>query len=277
MTKLLLLSALLLSSPAFALDVFNLNVFDQLQGKWDAGFRTRRLNAVANYIGVKQPQIVVFQEARGILPGEEGGGSESSDSALLRSVYTERNYIHEMTGADLGSYGYWMGAQMAPRGWINDGFSFEGGVARRVQAAVWDHALGPKDEDCLGILSLHMSYQTSAVRQVEARWILDWLRSHEKECKQWLVVGDFNADVPDREIQILFEGGLKPLYKEFKPTIGAFNPIRRIYGDNIPSKTIDWALGWNLTGTAEVVLDSPWNGEWVSDHAAVLIHLDERK
>lgn len=277
MKNLFLIVAILFSTQAQAIDIFNLNIFDQLQGSWEAGFRAKRVAAVSDYIKGKQPGIVVFQEARGILPGFLGGGIESTDADLLKSVYSSNNYIHEMTGADYASFGYWMGAKAAPRRWINDGFNFPGGLSRRVQAAIWDHALGSKDEDCLGVVSLHLSYQTTDVRQVEARWVLDWLKAHEVECKQWLVVGDFNADRDSREIQILFEGGLKPLYKEFKPTVGAFNPIRRIYGENIPSQTIDWAMGWNVNGSAEVVLDSPYNGQWVSDHAGVLIHIDNRE
>jgi endonuclease/exonuclease/phosphatase family metal-dependent hydrolase len=282
-----LFSVLLLSCvsyPAFAssLDVFNLNVFDQLQGEWKADFREDRLHLVGDYIRGRGPGIVVFEEAQGNLPGAQGGGSDSVDAASIAMLYPHRKYIHEMTGKDRASYGYWIGAKKKPREWIEENFSFEGGVARKVIGGVWDKALGKR---CLGVLGLHLSYQTSEVRQKEAAWLLDWLKSHESKCRRWLVVGDFNADSKDKEMQILFEGGLKSLYKEIKPTIGAFNPIRRIYGEDIPSLTIDWALGWNLAGTADVVLDSPYTRElsgpeheptisdWVSDHAGVFIHL----
>lgn len=261
-----------LSPAAFALPVFNLNVFDQLQGEWAPDFREKRMSAVGHYIQATKPGIVIFQEARGNLPGAEGGGTDTVDSASFASAYPHRKYVHEMTGKDGASYGYWIGAKKKPSKWIEDGFSFPGGVERKVIAAVWDKALRGK---CLGVVGLHLSYQTTEVRQLEAKWLLEWLKAHEKDCKRWLVVGDFNADREDAEMKILFEGGLKSMFKELKPTIGAFNPIRRIYGENIPSRTIDWALGWNLKGDAAVVLDAPYQGEWVSDHAGVDIKLSK--
>ena len=123
-------------------------------------------------------------------------------------------------------------------------------------------------------MSLHLSYQNSKVRQTEAKWLLNWVKAKQQECPRWLVVGDFNASEKDPEMKLLFKSGLGSLITELKPTIGAFNPIRRIYGENIASKTIDWALGWNLDAEAEVVLDSPWKGEWISDHAAVLVKVN---
>jgi endonuclease/exonuclease/phosphatase family metal-dependent hydrolase len=259
---------LLSTSCAHAFPVFNLNVFDQLQGEWKPGFRDTRLSAVGAYIDETSPEIVVFEEAKGNLPGAEGGGNDTLDAASFSRGYPHRKYVHEMTGADGASYGYWIGARTQPAQWIEDGFSFPGGVQRKVLGGVWDKAL---DGQCLGVIGLHLSYQNTAVRQKEAQWLLDWLKAHEKDCKRWLVVGDFNADENSAEMKILFTGGLNHLYKELKPTVGAFNPIRRIYGDNIPSLTIDWALGWNLGGEASVVLDSPFRGEWVSDHAGVAI------
>lgn len=255
------------AGQAHAFTVFNLNVFDQLQGKWDENFRARRMGAVAHYVNALQPDLVTFQEARAV----DAGSLDSEDSLLMRALFPYRLYIHEMRGADDASYGYFMGAKVKPRDWIADGFFFEGGVERRVQAAVFEKALG---EDCLGVVSLHLSYQNSKVRQTEAAWLLNWLKEHEQDCRQWLVVGDFNADEKSEEMNILFNGGLKSLYKELKPSVGAFNPIRRIYGENIPSLTIDWALGWNINGSAEMVLDTPYQGEWVSDHAGVLIQVD---
>jgi len=257
----------LLPQTSFALPVFNLNVFDQLQGEWQPGFREKRMRAVGAFVLETRPEIVVFQEAKGNLPG-----TDTEDAASFVSAYPHRKYVHEMTGKDGASYGYWIGAKSKPRLWIEDGFAFPGGVERKVIAAVWDNILGKK---CLGVIGLHWSYQNSGVRQREAQWLLEWVKTHEKECKQWLVVGDFNADRADKEMQILFEGGLSHLFKKLKPTVGAFNPIRRIYGENIPSLTIDWALGWNISGSAEVVLDSPYEGEWVSDHAAVKVDLKE--
>lgn len=255
-----------LANSALATKIFNLNVFDQLQGEWKPDFRATRFNAIADYVQKKNPDILVFQEAKGLNPGDKN--DESEDAAHFLKKYPHRKYIHEMLGKDGASYGYWMASKTKPEEWIEDGFSFPGGVPRRVQASIWG-----KDKSCLGVMSLHLSYQNSEVRQKEAHWILDWLKAHESKCQKWLVVGDFNADKEDEEMKILFSGGLKSLYKELKPTIGAFNPIRRIYGENIPSRTIDWALGWNLVGSAEVVLDSPWAGEWVSDHAAVWIQI----
>lgn len=270
MKTLLSLSLVLFSSCAHAYPVFSLNVFDQLQGEWQPGFREARMAAVADYVRSAAPSIVVFQEAMGNKPGAEGGGDDSVDAGPVATLYPFRKYVHEMTGKDGASYGYWIGAKSRPRKWIEDGFSFPGGVERRLIAGVWDNALYGK---CLGVVGLHLSYQTSAVRQKEARWLLDWIKAHESECRQWLVVGDFNADEKSAEMKILFEGGLAHLFRELRPTVGAYNPIRRIYGENVPSLTIDWALGWNLGGEAEVVLDRPHLGEWVSDHAGVSVRL----
>lgn len=256
------------SAQAQAFEVFNLNVFDQLQGEWAADFRDRRMNAVADYVKQKNPDVVVFQEATGT-PGQENGGNDSPDAAGLKDLYPYRQYIHESFGQDGKSYGYWIGAKQAPRRWISDGFFFDGGVDRKVQGAIFDDVNGA----CLGLLSLHLSYQNSKVRQTEAKWLLEWVKKNEAECPRWIVVGDFNADERDPEIKNLFKGGLRSLYSQQKPTIGAFNPIRRIYGNDIASKTIDWALGWNLDAEAAVVLDSPYNGEWVSDHAAVYVNV----
>jgi endonuclease/exonuclease/phosphatase family metal-dependent hydrolase len=263
----------LLCADAHAEKILNLNVFDELQGSWEPGFRAKRMQAVADYVQEENPDLIVFQEAKGILPGEKKGGEDSIDGELFHKKYPHRKYIHEMTGKDGSSYGYWIGAKKKPNEWIEDGFAFPGGVERKVQAAIWG-----KGSSCLGVLSLHWSYQSSDVRQKEANWLLDWLKRKEKKCASWLVVGDFNADKEDPEMRILFDAGLNILIKEIKPTIGAFNPIRRIYGENIPSRTIDWALGWNLSGSAQIVLDTEQkNAVWVSDHAAVLVQLEKAK
>lgn len=256
---------------AHAYEVFNLNVFDQLQGKWEEGFRAKRMSAIADYILKNNPDIITFQEARGELPGAEKGGADSIDSLNLRKKYPYRKYIHEMTGADSASYGYWIGSKTKPTEWIEDGFSFSGGVERKVLGAIFG-----KDKNCMGLLSLHLSYQNSEVRQKEAAWILEWIKKHEKKCGHWLVVGDFNADKEDKEMQMLLNGGLHILIADLKPTIGAFNPIRKIYGEHIASRTIDWALGSNLDAKAKIILDSPWQDQWVSDHAAIWISVNKQ-
>jgi endonuclease/exonuclease/phosphatase family metal-dependent hydrolase len=263
-----LLASTALTAPAHALEILNLNVFDQLQGKWEAEFRAKRMEALAQYIGEAKPDIIVFEEARGILLGDQGGGSDSADARRIKDAYPHRTYLHEMTGADDGSFGYWVGAKRKPRKWIKEGFAFPGGVSRKVLGGIWDKAYG---NECLGIIGLHLSYQKSEVRQKEAQWILDFVKKHEKDCKHWLVMGDFNANEKTAEMNILFEGGLHPLPGQDKPTVGAYNPIRRIYGENIPSETIDWALGWNLEGKAEVVLEKPFHDLWISDHAGILV------
>lgn len=265
----ILLVAFCLCPSAHAFEVFNLNVFDQLQGDWKPDFRAQRMKLVADFVKKEKPDLVVFQEAQ----GDTKAKKDSADSILLRKLYPHRQYIHEMTGKDNASYGYWMGAKRKPKQWIEDGFSFEGGVARRVQAAVFDKV----DGACVGVLSLHLSYQTSGVRVKEAHWLLDWLKRHESVCGRWLVVGDFNAGETDAEMKVLFEGGLRPLFAQNKPTVGAFNPIRQIYGADTPARTIDWALGWKLDGQAAVVLDSAVKGAWVSDHAAVTVKLVPHK
>lgn len=270
-TFLVLLATVLITPSAMAFEVFNLNVFDQLQGEWAADFRANRMKVVSDYVKSRKPDLVVFQEAIGELPGEKKGGKNSPDGRALAKLYPHHVYIHEMTGKDGASYGYWMGSKKKPTQWIEDGFSFPGGVERRVQGTVFG-----KGKGCLGVLSLHLSYQTSEVRVKEAEWLLGWLKGKESICANWLVLGDFNADADSAEMKTLFEGGLKSLFKTAKPTIGAFNPIRQIYGKDIPSKTIDWALGWNLSGEAEVVLDTAQKGDlWVSDHAAVYVKVKQ--
>jgi endonuclease/exonuclease/phosphatase family metal-dependent hydrolase len=271
MKKIIFLSAfLLLPNISEAMSVFNLNVFDQLQGEWPEDFREKRMQMVSKVLKSLQPDLVVFQEAKGVLPGEKRGGKDSIDASNLKTAYPYRMYIHEMTGKDQASYGYWMGSKVKPKQWIEDGFFFDGGVERKIQAAVFSKINGGK---CLGVMSLHLSYQNSEVRVKEAEWILQWLKGKEKVCKQWLVLGDFNADAESLEMKHLFSGGLKVFPDQSKPTVGAFNPIRRIYGENIPSKTIDWALGWNIDGRAEVKLDHEVDGQWASDHAAILVNV----
>lgn len=266
----LLLLALLLARPSHALEVYDQNVFDQLQGKWEAGFREKRMAIMAGFVKVAKPDVIVFEEARGELPGAQHGGKDSVDAAALKA-YPHRKYVHEMTGADGASYGYWIGAKKKPKKWIEDGFSFPGGVERKVLAGVWEKASGGK---CLGIIGLHLSYQTSEVRQKEAAWLLSWLKAHETDCKRWLVLGDFNAARPDKEMQMLFSGGLKSLLKEEKPTVGPYNSIRKIYGADKPNLTIDWALGWNLDGEASTVLgEANAAGDWVSDHAGLIVKI----
>jgi endonuclease/exonuclease/phosphatase family metal-dependent hydrolase len=263
----------LIPLSASALTVYNQNVFDQLQGDWKPDFREKRMKIMATFVKAKKPDVIVFEEARGALPGAQGGGDDSVDSSSIRASYPFRKYVHEMTGADGASYGYWIGAKKKPREWIEDKFSFPGGVERRVLGAVWNKALaGGK---CLGVLGLHLSYQNSEVRQKEAAWLLDWLKAHEKSCPSWLVMGDFNASEKDKEMKMLFDGGLKPLLAEpYPPTVGPYNPIRAIYGKDKPNLTIDWALGWNLAGHADVVLgEASASGDWVSDHAGIFTRL----
>lgn len=270
--KLLLLALALIPVPAHALEVYDQNVFDQLQGSWQPDFRGKRMDIMAAFVKQHRPDIVVFEEARGEKSGKDGGGTDSVDSEKIRQAYPFRKYVHEMTGQDGASYGYWIGAKKKPKQWIVDSFSFPGGVARKVLAAVWDKAV---NGECLGVTGLHLSYQTSEVRQKEAEWVLAWLKDHEKLCKHWLVMGDMNASENDKEMRILFDGGLKPLFgKPYTPTVGPYNPIRAIYGKDKPNLTIDWALGWNLGGSAGVVLNEPdKGGNWVSDHAGVYIRL----
>jgi endonuclease/exonuclease/phosphatase family metal-dependent hydrolase len=263
------------SSRAFgapSLVVYDQNVFDQLQGDWKPDFRGKRMDIMAGFVKEHRPDIVVFEEARGEKNGKDGGGDDSVDSEKIRKDYPYRKYLHEMTGADGASYGYWIGAKKKPDYWVTDEFSFPGGVPRKVLAAVWKKWNGG---ECLGVTGLHLSYQTSEVRQREAAWLLNWLRGREKSCKHWLVMGDMNASEKDPEMKVLFDGGLKPLFKEpYTPTVGPYNPIRAIYGKDKPNLTIDWALGWNLAGDAQVVLNEANKaGDWVSDHAGVLINL----
>lgn len=247
----------LLCAPSFAFTVLDLNVFDQQQGKWQPGFRSSRLHALTTFIKQKKPDLVVFQEA------------QPSDDGELTRNYPFRHYISEMQGKEGESYGYWMGSKVKPEQWIEEGFFFPGGVNRKVQGALFQ-----LDSGCLGVLSLHLSYQNSNVRTQEAHWLLDWIEKN-KSCDRWLVLGDFNADESSPEMKLLFSR-LPHLYAELRPTVGAFNPIRRIYGEHIPSQTIDWALGTNgLAAEASVILDSPWQGTWISDHAGIWISVNE--
>ena len=266
---------LISATEANAFTIFNLNVFDELQGEWSTGFRKERMDAVSQWIKNKNPDVVVFQEAKGKLPGDKRGGADSVDAAKLKRMYPYRYYVYEMTGKDGAAYGYWLGAKQKPHLVWSDGFFFPGGVERKTQAALWKNiSVDGKKRQCLGILSVHLSYQTSEVRVQEARWISDWIRSKQKHCTRWVVMGDFNADDDAAEIRELLNSGFHSLYVEKKPTVGAFNPIRQIYGKDIPSKTIDWAFASGIEhGAAHVVLDSPLGDVWVSDHAGVWIEL----
>jgi endonuclease/exonuclease/phosphatase family metal-dependent hydrolase len=256
--KLLFILMCFFASAAEAQTIFNLNVFDELQGDWKEGFRQERMNALAKWIKSKRPDIVVFQEAKG-----EG------DAAALKGLYPHRYYIYE-TEEGGASFGYWLGARKKPSFVWADGFSFPGGVKRKTVAALWKKRRGA----CLGVLGVHLSYQSSEVRVKEAKWIHDWVKGKENLCGNWIVVGDFNADEDSAEIKALLKDGFKSLYKHKKPTVGAFNPIRQVYGKDIPSQTIDWAFGFgNVSGSAEVVLDQPLDGVWVSDHAGILIRV----
>ncbi len=261
--KILAILFFLLAAPAQAFTVFDLNVFDQLQGSWEPNFREKRITAISEWLKQNRPDVVMLQEA-------QGGGNDSKDAIKIRSIYPYRFYVHEMTGADGESYGYWLGARKKPRNIWHDGFSFPGGVVRKTLAAVWDRG----KHECVGVLSLHLSYQTSEVRVKEAKWIEDWIKGKQNDCKHWLVIGDFNADENSPEIKKLFSAGFRNLFTEVKPTVGAINPIRQIYGKDVPSQTIDWALGKNFNGSARVVLDRPVKNVWVSDHAGILIDID---
>ena len=250
-----------LATPVQAMKIFNLNVFDQQQGVWEPSFREQRLKAIQDFLMGEKPEVVVLQEAQ-----------KSFEPQFLR--FSHEKYVHEMTGADQLSYGYWMGSAQKPQSWSEDGFSFPGGVERRVQVAIFTLKTKSKVDQCLGVLSVHLSYQSSEVRQKEANWLLEWLKRKELACKRWLVVGDFNADQADPEMKILFAGGLKNLVTEVQPTVTPHNPIRKIYGDK-PARAIDWALGWNLNAKARVVLAQPWKGVWVSDHAGLMVEIEE--
>ena len=250
---------------AFATSILNLNVFDQLQGKWEAGFRKNRIQKLSNWIRSNEPEIVIFQEAQ----GDHLRSTESNDATWLKDFYSYRKYVPEMAGADGFSYGYWMAAKNNPVKEFSDVFFFPGGIERKTQAAIWKNAYQGKE--CLGVLSLHMSYQNTEVRQKEAQWIIDWIKKHENDCKHWIVAGDFNADKNDKEMIILFAAGFKNLVKDLKPTVGAYNPIRRIYGNGIPSRTIDWALGWNVEGEGKILFNEPLDEIWLSDHAGIFI------
>lgn len=242
-----------------------MNIFDQLQGEWKKDFRPTRIQKLSDWIKAESPDIIVFQEAQ----AANETSKDSNDAAWIKELYPYRKYVHEMIGYDHFSYGYWMGAKRKPSKEFSDGFSFPGGVARKTQAAIWNKAY--KGKECLGILSLHLSYQTSAVRQKEVQWIIDWVKAHEADCAHWIVMGDFNADKQDKEIEMLFAAGFKSLVKDLQPTVGAYNPIRQIYGKDIPSKTIDWTFSWNVDGEGEILFTKALDGTWLSDHAAVFM------
>ena len=117
----------LFTVPAQAIQILNMNVFDQLQGEWKKDFRATRIQKLSQWIHEQSPDIVVFQEAQ----GETEKSKDSSDAAWIKKMYSYRKYVHEMTGYDHFSYGYWMGAKHRPVKEFSDGFSFPGGVARK--------------------------------------------------------------------------------------------------------------------------------------------------
>lgn len=233
----------------------NLNVFDQQQGQWELGFRRVRLNPLQIYIKENLPDVVVLQEAK------------ADDLDLIVDKYPFQNFVSEMSGADKFEYGYLIASKIPPQKFWSDGFSFPGGVSRKVQAAVW----GKSNLECIGTLSLHWSYQNSKVRELEAAWLVDWLERAKNECKNWLVLGDFNADENSPEIKKLFSHNLNNLFTKLEPTIDPQNPIRAIYGKDFPPRTIDWALGFHFKARARVVLSQPYLDNWISDHSAVWV------
>jgi endonuclease/exonuclease/phosphatase family metal-dependent hydrolase len=234
---------------------FNLNFFDQQQGQWPDDFRAKRIKALTHFLENKNPDVVVLQEA------------QSEDLAGLKRSYPHQYFVGEMKGAAGEEFGYLLAARTNPTKQWSDDFYFAGGVKRKIQAAIW----GSDPQKCIGVISLHWSYQSSAVRQLEARWLLAWLDRAKAECAHWLVVGDFNADEKSEELRILFRSGLKILLSSLKPTIDPINPIRQIYGKDFLPRTIDWALGFQWQAKARVVLSEPWQGEWVSDHSGLWV------
>ncbi|NUM88451.1 MAG: endonuclease/exonuclease/phosphatase family protein, partial [Bdellovibrionales bacterium] len=200
MKAILLLVLALISLPSHAAKILSLNVFDQLQGEWEPGFREKRMKALGRWIIRERPDVVVLQEAR----ARAATDAESSDVEGFRKLYPHSFYVHEMTGKDGASYGYWLGSRKKPDATYVDGFSFPGGVERKVQGALWRRFAGGQ---CLGILHLHLSYQTSEVRVKEAEWVQKWIVGKSMECGRWIVTGDFNADDDTAEIRHLQETG----------------------------------------------------------------------
>lgn len=242
-------------SKSWPAQILSLNIFDQQQGEWPSDFREKRLFALRKWLEKNPMDILLLQEA------------SSGDGELFRKKYPWQNFVEESKGKDGLTYGYWLGAKRPVKEIWSDGFAFPGGVARKVQAAIWGEA--PKK--CLGILNLHWSYQSSAVRQEEAKWLLDWLHGAQKKCDRWLVVGDFNADQDAPEIQFLAKNGLVNLATKLEPTVGPANPIRQIYGKDIKAQTIDWAWGFHYPAKAKRVLADPIGELWLSDHAGIMI------
>jgi endonuclease/exonuclease/phosphatase family metal-dependent hydrolase len=244
--------------------ILSLNVFDEQQGQWPKNFRATRLEKIRNWVA-KDPSIraVFLQEAR-------------EDDVLngRNNQLPFRTFTPESEGADGKMYGYLALTQLKPERVWEEGFEFPGGLARKTQALVfrpWS-----EKRECLGVLSVHLSYQSSQVRVQEAEWIANFIKKRANLCPEWLIVGDFNATKESKEFRLITtQAGFIDLVREKISTVGPYNPVRAIYGQEKPNEAIDGALSYQVIGaSARVVLRDPIEGVWVSDHAGILIRID---
>ena len=203
--------------------------------------------------------FLVLQEAR------------EKDAQYFKARFPYHYYTHEAIGKDGFSYGYLLLSKRRTRKIWHEAFHFPGGSKRAIQFSLWKW----RESHCLGIANLHLSWQGSHIRVQEVGWILKEMKTLKRHCPRWLFLGDFNADEKSREMKLLFGKGFQNLFtgNPYPPTVGPFNPIRSIYG-NIKNQTIDWALGINLEGAAEILFDKPTKGGlWISDHAGVFVQI----
>ncbi|MGB0452424.1 MAG: hypothetical protein ACPGJV_01815 [Bacteriovoracaceae bacterium] len=70
-----------------------------------------------------------------------------------------------------------------------------------MQLSLWNFKSGK----CLGVINLHLSWQSSIVRQKETEMIIERVNKLKKVCSKWLIAGDFNGDENSDEMKLFFE------------------------------------------------------------------------
>ena len=253
-----------------AIKILSLNIFDQQQGNWSKDFRTARLKILSSKLDEigDSLKLVFLQESQA---KKEGSEYISTDAQYLSKNFSYHHYTHESIEKDGMSYGHLVLSKKKPRKTWKDSFHFQGGSQRVVQFSLWDF----KDLRCLGVANLHLSWQSSQARYKEVNFLASKIPELKNHCSRWLFLGDFNADESSDEMKFLFHNGLRDFFTQRKPTVGPFNPIRSIYG-KIKNQTIDWILGINIEGKAEVLFNKSVNGIWISDHSAILVELPKQ-
>lgn len=129
----------------------------------------------------------------------------------------------------------------------------------------------------INFLSTHLSYNSSAVRQVQVQQIMDYISSLNQnyETKGTILCGDFNAIPSSTEIKMLTETGSSDFYFD---TFRENNPSEPGYTvpSHDPTSRIDYIFQTSKSylgiDTSYIVMDTPFYGyNYCSDHLGVMI------